>query len=146
MLNATEYWEPDAIGNMFRTLGSVLNSAVYTLLSAMYQIFFNVSSAQLFENETIKNFYGRVQLIIGVFMVFKLAITILQGIMNPDKFTNNKDGFGTIITRVIISLIMLAVIVPINVPDVQNANSYEKYINNNEYNIIDKYILISSFW
>lgn len=131
MLNATEYWEPDAIGNMFRTLGSVLNSAVYTLLSAMYQIFFNVSSAQLFENETIKNFYGRVQLIIGVFMVFKLAITILQGIMNPDKFTNNKDGFGTIITRVIISLIMLAVIVPINVPDVQNANSYEKYINNN---------------
>ncbi len=131
MLNATEYWEPDAIGNLFRTFGSVINSAVYTLLSAMYQIFFNVSSAQLFENETIKNFYGRVQLIIGVFMVFKLAITILQGIMNPDKFTNNKDGFGTIITRVIISLIMLAVIVPINVPDVQNANSYEKYINNN---------------
>lgn len=132
MLSATEFWEPDILGNMFRTLGSVLNSAVYTLLSAMYQIFFNVSSAQLFENETIKNFYGRVQLIIGVFMVFKLAVTVLQGIMDPEKFASNKDGgFGSIITRVIIALIMLTVLVPINVPDVQNANSYEKYINNN---------------
>lgn len=131
-MSATEWLDPDLIGNMLRTFGSVLNSCVYDLLSAMYQIFFNVSSAQLFENETIKNFYGRVQLIIGVFMVFKLAVSILQGIMDPEKFTSGKEGgFGSVITRVIVALIMLAVIVPINVPDVQNANSYEKYINNN---------------
>lgn len=131
-MSATEWLDPDIIGNMLRTLGSVLNSCVYGLLSAMYQIFFNVSSAQLFESETIKNFYGRIQLIIGVFMIFKLAVSILQGIMDPEKFTSGKEGgFGSIITRVVVALIMLAVIVPINIPDVQNANSYEKYINNN---------------
>ena len=131
-MSATEWLDPDLIGNMLRTLGSVLNSCVYGLLSAMYQIFFNVSSAQLFESETIKNFYGRIQLIIGVFMIFKLAVSILQGIMDPEKFTSGKEGgFGSIITRVVVALIMLAVIVPINIPDVQNANSYEKYINNN---------------
>lgn len=131
-MSATEWLDPDIIGNMLRTLGSVLNSCVYGLLSAMYQIFFNVSSAQLFESETIKNFYGRIQLIIGVFMIFKLAVSILQGIMDPEKFISGKEGgFGSIITRVIVALIMLAVIVPINIPDVQDANSYEKYINNN---------------
>ena len=127
----TDTLEPGVLGNLVRTLGSSLNFCIYFLLGLMYQIFFNVASAQLFESETIKNFYGRVQLIIGVFMVFKLAITILQGIMDPEKFMGNKEGFGTIITRVVVALIMLAVIVPINVPDVQNANSYEKYINNN---------------
>lgn len=127
----TDTLEPGVVGNLVRTLGASLNFCVYFLLGLMYQIFFNVASAQLFESETIKNFYGRVQLIIGVFMVFKLAITILQGIMDPEKFMGNKEGFGTIITRVVVALIMLAVIVPINVPDVQNANSYEKYLNNN---------------
>ena len=58
----------------------------------MYQIFFNVACAQLFESETIKNFYGRIQLIIGVFMVFKLAVSILQGIMSPDQFSDPKSG------------------------------------------------------
>ena len=117
--------------DIVRAIGGALNRGVYFLLSLMYQIFFNVASVQLFENETIKNFYGRVQLIIGVFMIFKLTISILQGIMDPDKFTNPKDGFGSIITRVIVALVMLTLIVPINIPNVENANSLEKYINNN---------------
>lgn len=127
----TDNGTADVFGDIGRTLGNLFNSGVYTLLAGMYQVFFNVASAQLFENETIKNFYGRVQLIIGVFMIFKLSISILQGIMNPDKFTNPKEGFGNVITRIIISLALLTVLMPINIPNVQNANSYEKYINNN---------------
>ena len=119
------------VHNLIRGLASAVNLGIYTLLSFMYEIFFNVSSVQLFENETIKNFYGRIQLIIGVFMIFKLAVSILQGIMDPEKFAGPKEGFGSIITRVIISLALLTVLVPINVPDVENANSFEKYINNN---------------
>lgn len=121
----------NTIGDLFRSFGAVLNRAVYFLLYYMYQIFFNVSSAQLFESETIKNFYGRIQLIIGVFMVFKVAVSILQGIMDPDKFMNPKEGFGNFITRVVISLALLTVLVPISIPNVESANSYEKYINNN---------------
>ena len=121
----------DVIQDLLRRFGAVLNKGVYFLLGIMYQIFFNVSSAQLFESETIKNMYGRIQLIIGVFMVFKLAISILQGIMDPEKFTHPKEGFGTIITRIIISLALLTTLVPISIPNVENGTSYEKYINNN---------------
>ena len=119
------------VWDLIRSFASAVNIGIYTLLSFMYEIFFNVSGVQLFENETIKNFYGRIQLIIGVFMIFKLAVSILQGIMDPEKFAGPKEGFGSIITRVIISLALLTVLVPINVPDVENANSFEKYINNN---------------
>lgn len=121
----------DVFGNLGRTLGQIFNVCVYALLGGMYQIFFNVAGAQLFENETIKNFYGRVQLVIGVFMVFKVAVSILQGIMDPDKFMNPKEGFGNFITRVVIALSLLTVLVPINIPNVESANSFEKYVNNN---------------
>lgn len=121
----------NTLGDLGRLIQQLMNWGVYVLLAGMYQVFFNVASAQLFESETIKNFYGRVQLIIGVFMVFKLAVSILQGIMDPDKFMNSKEGFGNFITRVVVALALLTVIVPINIPDVENANSFEKYLNNN---------------
>ena len=121
----------NTLGDLGRLIRQLMNWGVYVLLAGMYQVFFNVASAQLFESETIKNFYGRVQLIIGVFMVFKLAVSILQGIMDPDKFMNPKEGFGNFITRVVVALALLTVIVPINIPDVENANSFEKYLNNN---------------
>ena len=121
----------NTLGDLGRLIQQLMNWGIYVLLGGMYQVFFNVSSAQLFETETIKNFYGRVQLIIGVFMVFKLAVSILQGIMDPDKFMNPKEGFGNFITRVVISLSLLTVLVPINIPNVQQANSFEKYLNNN---------------
>lgn len=126
----TDNSNANTLGDLGRLIGQLMNWGIYVLLAVMYQVFFNVSSAQLFESETIKNFYARFQLIIGVFMVFKLAVSILQGIMDPDKFMNPKEGFGNFITRVVISLALLTVIVPINVPDVENANSFEKYLNN----------------
>lgn len=126
----TDNSNANTLGDLGRLIGQLMNWGIYILLAVMYQVFFNVASAQLFESETIKNFYARFQLIIGVFMVFKLAVSILQGIMDPDKFMNPKEGFGNFITRVVISLALLTVIVPINVPDVENANSFEKYLNN----------------
>ena len=96
----TDNGNADTIGDLIRSLFGFLNRGIYFLLGIMYQIFFNVASAQLFESETIKNFYGRIQLIIGVFMVFKLAVSILQGIMSPDQFSNPKEGFGNFITNI----------------------------------------------
>lgn len=126
----TDNSNADTLHDLGRLIAQLMNWGIYILLAVMYQVFFNVASAQLFESETIKNFYARFQLIVGVFMVFKLAVSILQGIMDPDKFMNPKEGFGNFITRVVISLALLTVIVPINVPDVENANSFEKYLNN----------------
>lgn len=115
--------------DLFRGLFSFLDRGVYWLLTLVYQLFFNVASADLFANETIMNFYGRVQLIIGVFMMFQLAMTILKGIMNPDTFTDSKSGAGNLITRIITSLVLLTVLVPVNFGSPRN--EYEMQINNN---------------
>lgn len=126
----TDNTKANAINDMLRSLSTwLIDRPAYWLLGMMYKIFFNVSTAELFTNATIKNFYSRVQLIIGVFMVFKLAVTILQGIVNPDKFTDKKSGMSSVISRIIFSLVMLVLLVPINIPNAKT--EYEIQLNNN---------------
>lgn len=110
-------------------LGRGLDLIIYTMLGLSFKIFFNIASAELFTNETIKNFVGRVQLVIGVFMMFKLAVAIVKGIIDPDSFMDKKGGIGNLVTRVIFALVMLTLVVPINIPGARN--EYEVQLNNN---------------
>jgi len=63
----------------------VFDRPAFWLLGMMYKLFFNVASANLFSNETILKFYGRVQLILGVFTMFQLAMSILKGEKSPKR-------------------------------------------------------------
>ncbi len=114
----------------FRGMMSSIDTAIYTLLALIYQIFFNVASLQLLSGSTVKYFFNRIQVIIGVFMVFKLMFSLLGGIVNPDKVLDKKEGMGTIITRVVVSITMLTLIVPLNIPGA-TAGSYNAQLNNN---------------
>lgn len=125
----TDYMNANTINDLIRSIFALIDRVAYWLLGIMYEILFNVASADIFSNATIKNFYGRIQLILGVFMIFKLAISIIQGILNPDSFTDKKSGFGNIITRIITAIVLLAVLTPINIPAARN--EYEIQLNNN---------------
>ena len=59
----------------FRGLLSFLDIAVYSIVVVIYEILFNIADSTFFSSTTIKNFYSRVQLILGVFMIFKLSIS-----------------------------------------------------------------------
>ena len=110
-----------------RAICAWFDSGIYALLGFMYEIFFNVASADLFANETVLGFYKRVQLIIGVYMVFQLAILIMKGIFNTDTVSGKNNN--EFIKRIIIALVMLTVMTPISIPSPQN--EYEAQINNN---------------
>ncbi|MBO5138319.1 MAG: hypothetical protein J6B89_01595 [Bacilli bacterium] len=124
-----QWWLMDGIRIVFATIDSI----IYSLISVLYQIFFNVSNATLISGETIKAFYSRIQLILGILVMFKLAISLISGIMNPDTISDNKKGFFGIIKRIVLSLIMLVLIVPLNIPtaDLGESGSYNSQLNNN---------------
>ncbi len=117
------------IMDIIRSIFAFIDWAFFLLLGWIYEIFFSVSNAQLFSNETINAFFSRMQLIIGVFMVFKLSISVLQAIVNPDKISDKNNGFSSIITRVVMCLAMLTLLVPVNIPNART--EYEVQINNN---------------
>lgn len=117
------------IMDIIRSIFAFIDWAFFLLLGWIYEIFFSVSNAQLFSNETINAFFSRMQLIIGVFMVFKLSISVLQAIVNPDKISDKNNGFSSIITRVVMCLAMLTLLVPVNIPNARN--EFDVQINNN---------------
>ncbi|MBQ6539292.1 MAG: hypothetical protein IJL76_03330 [Bacilli bacterium] len=121
--------QPGVGNNLIRIIFSKLDFVAFSLMKFMYEIFFNVATAEFFSNATIRSFYGRVQLILGVFMVFRLSIVVLQTLIDPEKINDKNEGFGAIIKRVVLGLLLLAALTPINVPNA--SNDFEIELNNN---------------
>lgn len=112
-----------------RSFLALIDGVFYTLLSWVYELFFDISTAEFFSTASIMKFYSRMQLILGVFMVFKLTISVLQAIVNPDHISAKGQGTKALVVRVITALTMMTLIIPINIPNPRN--NYEKQINNN---------------
>ncbi|HIT37108.1 MAG TPA: hypothetical protein IAB59_01345 [Candidatus Onthousia faecipullorum] len=116
------FGDPNFLNDALRSIFSGLDSLGYFLLDAVYNIFFTVANANIFQGVTINIFYERVQLILGVFMIFKLSITLLQIIINPDMYKDKQKGAGSLVTRIAVILVLLTLIVPIeNVPNTENS-------------------------
>lgn len=124
MLNAV-----NPIMTGIRSIFIVFDLGIYYLLRFVYELFFNIATFNIVDRELIFHLFSRVQLIIGVFMVFQLTMTIIKGIVNPDSFTDAKSGAGNLVMRIMVSLTLLALIVPLNISSPRN--EYEKQINNN---------------
>lgn len=124
--------EPSWWMNILRTVFSTIDTAIYTLISYMYQILFEIANSTIISQEILKDLYGRVQLILGVIMIFKFATSILQVIINPDLLNDAKKGTGKVISKVVVMLVLLVSIMPLNIPsEYAKKGSYNEYINNN---------------
>ena len=113
MVNSVaQSWWMDIIRGIF----SFIDMIVYTLLGVVYEIFYSVATANFVQGETIADFFNRVQLILGVIVMFKLVISLFNGILNPDSLSDAKKGVSSILKRVIMVLIMIMLLVPLNIP------------------------------
>lgn len=107
-------WVLDAI----RLIFAAIDGIIYELLAAVVAIFYNVASAQLISGTIMHDFFSRIQLVLGIIVMFKVATSLFMGIMNPESIGDKKNGFGSVIKRVIIVLIMIVLIVPLDIPGV----------------------------
>lgn len=118
--------------DILRTVFSTIDTVVYSLISFIYQVLFNIADSTIISSSVVKDFYGRIQLILGIIMIFKLSISILQVIINPDLLTDPKKGTGKIISRIVIMLALFTAIIPLNIPASDAPDhSYNAYLNDN---------------
>ena len=123
---------PGFIGDFLRGIFTALDNLGYFFLGGIFNIFFSIASAELFQGEVFNTFFERIQLILGVFMVFRLSITLLQIIVNPDMYKDKQSGAASLVRRVAVMLILLSVIVPITIPEeATNENPLNEKIASN---------------
>nr|MBP3258727.1 hypothetical protein [Bacilli bacterium] len=96
--------------HLFRVLFTVIDRVVYWAIMEIYNLIDQITRINIFDESTLSEFSTRIYTIIGVLMLFKLAFSIINYIVDPDKLADNKKGFSSIVKNIII---MLALIVTV---------------------------------
>lgn len=95
------------VNNVFRFLFAWIDSLVIRLITMMYKLFTNMTDLVIYSDNIIKTIGRRIGLILGIFMLFKLAISLINYMISPDKISDKSQGGGKLIVNVIISLALL---------------------------------------
>lgn len=126
------FWgDPGIFSNFFRWFFSLLDSIGYFFLGGIFNVFFTIANAQFFQGDVINTFYTRIQMILGIFMIFRISITLLQIIVNPDVFKDKQKGAGSIVMRIAVMLVLLTLIVPIEGISESDPNPLNQQIRTN---------------
>lgn len=95
--------------NIIRSLFGWLDSVAYFLFSSVMQLIFDIISVT--SDPAFNNFYNgihsRIYAIIAIYMLFKITISLLTYLVNPDSMNDKERGVGKMATRVIVALVML---------------------------------------
>lgn len=97
----------NSIVNAIRTLGFSIFEALLNGIDKLYELFLQVARHQLFDDDTIRELYIRIGLILGLFMVFRLTFSAIEYLINPDTMVDKNKGIGNIIKKVLIMIILL---------------------------------------
>ena len=95
---------------IFYSLFSIIAQVVFTIASKILILIDDLSKYNFFNQGTINDFTSKVYVIIGVLMLFKLVISAVQYIVNPDMFDDKNKGLGAVLKKSIIVVILLAIV------------------------------------
>ena len=84
-----------------------LCNIIYKLISFVYEVFYNLGTARILFDSDVQPIFRKIGLIIGLFMVFRVAFAFIQYVVNPDIMFDKQKGIGKIIVKVIVSIVLL---------------------------------------
>ena len=93
-----------------RVLFFTLDTIVFGLIDDVYALLMQISRTTIFDQDALHNFSQRVYVMLGLFMLLKVMISIINYILNPDDLVDKEKGFANIIKRMILSLVMIVLV------------------------------------
>lgn len=111
----------DWVGNFLEELGMLgegfLRSIFYPICSFIYKMiyyFYNVfelmCNGQIIRSTELAKLFGRVSLLLGVIMLFRVAFAFIQALIDPEAgLTDKEKGIPNVIKKVIIVFVMFGV-------------------------------------
>lgn len=92
---------------IIRGLFAAIDKVVVWLIECLYDLIFQISSVQVFDNASLAAFANRITVILSIFMIFKLSLSFLNYIVNPDAMTDKSKGFSKLIQNIAVALVLL---------------------------------------
>lgn len=89
------------LDKLIRGLFALIDGVIGWAIGELYTLIILIANVNVF-GDYIYEFMGRIYTFLGIFMLFKLSISVVNYILNPDQLTDKTKGFGKIIQQVII--------------------------------------------
>lgn len=91
-------------------LFALIDYWIYKLVGQMFNLIFMISEVDIFTEPAINSFSTRIYGFLGVFILFKIVISCIQYLINPDKLVDKEKGIAGLIQRTIISIALIALV------------------------------------
>lgn len=92
-----------------RAICMAIDEVAYSLLDDAYNIVINLSTAELLNHSTIKSLMSNLYVLVGVVAFFRLALLLVNAIIDPEKLNEKGKGLSNIFFRVVGMIILLVV-------------------------------------
>ena len=100
----------EAINDFFRSFMITLDKIVYWFVEQVLQLIVDLANVNIFSDTTINAFARRIYVILGLVMVFKLMISFIQILIDPDTMSDKEKGVGNVLKRVVISMALIVLV------------------------------------
>ena len=97
------------IMSTIRSILVFIDSVTFSLIGLFYQAIFdiaNIDQLEIFKN-VIRNIETKIYVIIGILMIFKITISLLTYLANPDKINDKQVGGGKLLIRIVTTVVLL---------------------------------------
>ncbi len=95
---------------ILRLFCAFLDKIAYSLIALIYELFMLISQAGIFSQATIQEFAARIYVFLGLIMVFKVSISLVTYILNPDNFNKADVGAPALLKGFAFSLIGIVLV------------------------------------
>lgn len=84
-----------------------IDKIVFNLISEIYNLLITIARTSILTQSDIANMADKIYKLLAVFMVFKVTLSLITYIVNPDDFTDKSKGISKLGRNIIISLALL---------------------------------------
>ena len=97
-----------SVGWLFSVIRGVfifIDAIIYSFIRWLFQIMIALANFEMVG--LYEEFESRIYVILGIFMLFKVVVSMLTYLVNPDTITDKQTGAAKMVTKIMVSLVML---------------------------------------
>lgn len=94
---------------LFLGLSVLISSHSYTLIPRLYKLFVYFSNFRFFKEEFVFSIWNNLYVLVGVVVLFAIAIKLISAMINPDSLADGKKGAKGSYFRAVFAVILIFV-------------------------------------
>ncbi len=84
-----------------------IDKMVYNFIPTIYDLLVDIASTSILTQADIADMANRIYKLLAIFMIFKVTLSLITYVVNPDDFSDKSKGVSKLGTNIVISLAML---------------------------------------